>query len=203
MKTREDTEDWIKQQANPKLWELLNYIYGESAEQQIQSTTNTEQASPSYKFGQKSVDRLNDHLKPELMKVAARAIQLTTQDFTVYETSRSVERQTQMVRQGYSKTMKSKHLIQADGFSHAMDLVPWINGHPVWDWDGCAKIAFAVDRAATELGYADSIRWGGAWDRALSDFGGRPESYMAEVQAYKQRHAGSDFIDGPHFEWIS
>src|SRR3546814_18779136 len=72
----------------------------------------------------------------------------------------------QHVANGTIQTMKSKHL---DGL--AVDLVPWV-GKPVWAWDRIYPIAFAMDQAATELGLASKIRWGGAWDRVLSAFGG-------------------------------
>src|SRR3546814_9111613 len=90
--------------------------------------------------------------------------------------------------------MKSKHL---DGL--AVDLVPWV-GKPVWEWDRIYPIAFAMDQAATALGLASKIRWGGAWDRVLSDFGGSIDSYRDECEAYAKRHPGKDFLDGPHFE---
>lgn len=154
-----------------------------------------------YKMGAKSIAAL-DGVKSEMVMTATLALRICLIDFTVYEGVRSLERQKQMVAKGASRTMKSKHLPQADGLSHALDLVPWIGGKPVWDWDGCYKIAHAMDAAATHLGHADNIRWGGAWDRVLSDFGGDLELYEAEVQKYKTRHAGSDFIDGPHFEWV-
>ena len=130
------------------------------------------------------------------------AITLTTQDFTVFQVLRSVEEQRENLREGTTRTMASKHLRQLDGKSHAADLVPWIKGAAVWDWGGCAAIAFAMDRAATQLGIANKIRWGGAWDRVLADFGGTADAYMAEVAKYKTRHEGKDFIDGPHFEWV-
>lgn len=74
---------------------------------------------------------------PPLVAVVEDAIEITTQDFCVYEGLRREARQKQLVAQGYSKTLESKHLRQLDGFGHATDLVPWIQGHPVWDWDGC------------------------------------------------------------------
>lgn len=133
---------------------------------------------------------------PPLVAVVQRAINLTEQDFCVYDGIRTHKEQMAHVRAGTSKTMKSKHL---EGL--AVDLVPWVGGKPVWDWDRCYRIAHAMDRAATELGVADKIIWGGAWDRRLSDFGGDEKAYAAEVAKYRDRHAGSDFIDGPHFEW--
>ena len=163
-------------------------------------------AAPTYKLGGKSIDRLGDLIEP-MRNCVLLAITLTTQDFTVFEVKRELTRQHELVRNGMSRTMASKHLPQPDGFVHAADLVPWINGAAVWDWDGCAKIAFAMDQAATQLGIENKIRWGGAWDRVLGDFGspktGQLGSYMAEVEAYKTRHPGKDFIDGPHFEWVS
>jgi hypothetical protein len=59
-----------------------------------------------------------------------------------------------------------------------------------------------MDQAATQLGFAQHIRWGCAWDRVLSDFGGSPQAYLAEASAYAARHAGSDLLDAPHFEWV-
>lgn len=141
-------------------------------------------------------------LFPQMARVAERAITLSAVDFTVFETERTRQRQQELVNTGKSRTMSSMHLIQQDGFAHAMDLVHWLDGKPSWEsWEAYAEIAFAVDQAATMLGCADRIRWGGAWDRVLSDFGGSAKLYIAEVEAYKSRHAGKDFIDGPHFEW--
>lgn len=153
-----------------------------------------------FTLGATSTDNLRG-VHPKLVAITQRAIALSEQDFTVYEGLRTVARQVKLVHQGFSKTMDSQHIPQADGYGHAVDLVPWIQGHPVWDWSGCYKIAFAMDQAATALGVAANIRWGGAWDRRLSDFGGSVAAYEGAVQLYKPRHAGPDFLDGPHFEW--
>jgi peptidoglycan L-alanyl-D-glutamate endopeptidase CwlK len=162
-----------------------------------------------FKFGATSQKNLAG-VKKELAAVAALALtKYTTQDFMCFDGLRTIEEQRRLVATGKSKTMNSMHLPQKDGFSHAMDLVP-VNdkGQPVWDWKMIYPVVLAVDQAATQLGYAQNIVWGGAWDRRLSDFGyARINSeftfhmYEQEVKAYCQRHAGSDFIDGPHFEW--
>src|SRR3546814_17290907 len=96
---------------------------------------------------------------------------------------------------GWSSDVCSSDLL--DG--RAVDLVPWV-GKPVWEWDRIYPIAFAMDQAATELGLASKIRWGGAWDRVLSDFGGSIDSYREECEAYAKRHPGKACLDGPHFE---
>lgn len=158
-------------------------------------------AESTFRLSQKSEDRLAK-LLPSLARVVRRAIQLSLQDFTVFETMRTIEQQRENMRKGTTRTMKSKHLAQADGYAHAVDLVPYIGGKLVWDWDGCYKIACAMDAAATELGVADRIRWGGAWDRVLADYGNNASEYEREVKLYRSRHPGPDFIDGPHFEWV-
>lgn len=152
------------------------------------------QFDSGFKFGASSERELVG-VNADLVRVTRLALQYCTQDFTVYDGIRTLKEQQQHVKNGTSKTMQSKHL---QGL--AVDLVPWINGAPKWDWDGCYKIACAVDKAATELGLAHRITWGGAWDRRLSDFGGDVSAYAKEVQLYQARHPGPDFIDGPHFE---
>ena len=147
-----------------------------------------------FRFGNNSSANLQG-VDSRLVQCTKRAIQITRQDFGVFEGLRTVERQRYLVDTRKSRTMASKHL---EGL--ALDLVPWMAGKFVWDWGGCAKIAFAMDQAATQLGIAHLITWGGAWDRKLSDYGGILAHYMDEVQKYKARHEGSDFIDGPHFQ---
>ena len=154
-------------------------------------------ASSGFVLGKASLKEL-EGVKAELVSVVELAIQLTTQDFTVFDGIRTLKEQQQHVASGTSQTMKSKHL---DGL--AVDLVPWVNGKPVWDWTKIYAIAFAMDQAATQLGCADKIRWGGAWDRVLSDFGGSNAEYKKECEAYAKRHPGKDFLDGPHFEWVN
>lgn len=150
-----------------------------------------------FKLGAASEKELNG-VKTELILITRLAIRLTTQDFTVYDGLRTLKEQQAHVKAGTSKTHNSKHL---QGL--AVDLVPWINGKPVWDWDGCYKIAQAFDAAATHLGYANKVRWGGAWDRMLSDFGNPDDwaAYETEVSQYHKR-TGKSFVDGPHFEWV-
>lgn len=146
-------------------------------------------------LGKASLKEL-EGVHPPLVECVKQAIQLSTQDFTVYDGLRTYKEQLAHVKNGTSRTMESKHLK-----GEAVDLVPWINGKPTWDWEGCYKIAFAMDAAATIMGIANRITWGAAWDRRLSDFGGRLEDYKAEAEAYAKRHPGKDFLDGPHFEW--
>lgn len=153
-----------------------------------------------FKFGKASLKEL-EGVKSELVLLARHALALSTQDFCVYDGLRTIKEQEQHVKNGTSQTMNSKHL---KGL--AIDLVPWIKGKPVWDWDAIYPIACAVDAAARELGIESNIRWGGAWDRTLADFHGDPAAYKRVVEEYgaRQRALGKSkvFIDGPHFEWV-
>lgn len=153
----------------------------------------------TYALGQKSHATLK-LVHPLLVSVVQRAIAITTQDFSVHEGLRLLATQKLYVKKGVSKTMKSKHLVQADGFGHAVDLVPFEGGMKRWEWPLIWAIAQAVDQAATEQGIADKIVWGAVWDRRLSQYGGSPAALRAEVEAYKVRHPGPDFLDGPHYE---
>ncbi|EDX79488.1 M15 family metallopeptidase [Brevundimonas sp. BAL3] len=138
---------------------------------------------------------------PDLVRVIERAIKLTTQDFAVHDGVRTLEEQKRLVARGASKTMNSRHLVRSDGYGHAADLVPWINGQLRWEWGPIYHIAFAVQTAAKEYGV--SLRWGGVWDRPLSDLPASPDGLKKAVEAYCVRHPGPDFIDGPHFELLS
>lgn len=154
-----------------------------------------------FALSQASKDKLAP-VHPTLRKCVELAITLSIVDFKVLQGLRTIEEQRKAVASGNSRTMKSKHLKQADGLVWAVDLGALIDGKISWDLNHYAAIAYAMDQAATKLGVADHIRWGCAWDRVLSDYGGEPKLYMAEVHAYAKRHPGKDLIDGPHFEWV-
>jgi peptidoglycan LD-endopeptidase CwlK len=159
-----------------------------------------------YKLGKKSKDNLKG-VHPDLVAVVMKAIELTTQDFTVFEGLRTADRQAQLYRSGASKTLDSKHLIQkGTGYGHAVDLVPWVDGMARWEWGPIYPIAMAVWdalKAVNDGRYekglpAIRLRWGGVWDRSFADLD--PAALKREVEAYAARHPGPDFLDGPHFE---
>jgi peptidoglycan L-alanyl-D-glutamate endopeptidase CwlK len=155
-----------------------------------------------FTLSQRSKDELAP-VHPKLKQCVELAIGYSTVDFRVNQGLRTVAEQKAAVAAGNSRTMHSKHLKQADGFVWAVDLVVLTNGAVDWTFNKYAAIAYAMDRAATELGIAGHIRWGCAWDRVLSDFGGSDAAYLTEAGAYAKRHAGSDLLDAPHFEWVA
>ncbi len=151
----------------------------------------------SYKLGRKSLSNLKG-VHPDMVKVVKKAIIYTTQDFSVHSGVRTTAQQRELVRRGASKTMNSMHLPQRDGFGHAVDLVPYIDGQLRWEWPAIYPIALAMNRAAKEVGLV--LRWGGVWDRDFNDFGHQKGTMKKAVADYCVRHAGPDFIDGPHYE---
>ncbi|MDD4984510.1 MAG: M15 family metallopeptidase [Dehalococcoidales bacterium] len=97
---------------------------------------------------------------------------LTEVDFTITEGKRTVARQRELFADGKSQTMNSRHLVQPDGWVHAVDLAPWVAGTIPWDdWGYFEKVAEAMKQAADMLGV--KITWGGDW---------------------------TTFKDGPHFQ---
>jgi peptidoglycan L-alanyl-D-glutamate endopeptidase CwlK len=151
----------------------------------------------TYTLGAKSRANLQG-VHPDLVRVVERAIQLTDQDFAVHDGCRTIEEQREFVRRGVSKTMRSRHLTNADGFGHAVDLVPFINGQLRWEWPPIYHVAAAMREAADECGVV--LVWGGVWDRPLSEINGDWRAMEHAVSSYCARHPGPDFIDGPHFE---
>lgn len=93
---------------------------------------------------------------PDLVRVVKRAIQITSVDFTVIEGLRTEKRQRQLVAQGASKTMNSRHLT-----GHAVDIVPFVGGNIRWDWPLFDPIEAAMKEAARLESVP--IEWGGDW----------------------------------------
>lgn len=156
----------------------------------------------TYALGAKSKAMLIG-VHPELVKVVNLAIRITKQDFAVHDGLRTIAEQREYVRRGVSKTMDSKHMKQADGFGHAVDLVPFVNGQLRWEWKPIYNIAAAVREAAGDLGV--KLTWGGVWDRPFDALQPLPDYLEQAVNAYvsRRRKAGkSAFIDGPHFELV-
>lgn len=99
-----------------------------------------------------------DKLHPDLRRVVETVAQ--TWDLTILETARTPERQAEMVATGKSKTLQSKHLIQYDGFAHAVDLAPM----PI-DWNDTKRwYYFGGFCRATAVRLGLPVVWGGDWN---------------------------------------
>jgi len=154
-----------------------------------------------YHLGRKSRAELAG-VHPRLVAVVERAIEITDQDFTVFDGLRTAAEQRALYERGASQRdgyrRKSEHQRQASGFGHAVDLVPWINGRARWEWGAIYPIAAAMRQAAIEADL--SLRWGGVWDRWLEQLGPSAPDLRQAVIEYTSRNPGPDFIDGPHYE---
>lgn len=109
----------------------------------------------SFSLSQRSLNSLKG-VDERLVKVVKRAIELTTIDFVVTEGLRSAQRQKELVAQGASRTLKSKHLT-----GHAVDVAALVDGKVTWEYKYYQEIAKAFKQAAKEFGY--KLTWGGDW----------------------------------------
>ncbi len=120
-------------------------------------------------FSASSLAKLNT-CHPDLRRVFLEVVK--HRDCTVIEGARTIETQRDYVARGVSKTLNSMH-IPRDGFSHAVDIVPypiiWPEHRPngytfndVLDWSRFYRFAGFVERVAQELGIR--LRYGGDWD---------------------------------------
>lgn len=91
---------------------------------------------------------------PDLQRVIREASALA--DFMVLEGLRSRARQQELVTQGKSQTMFSRHLT-----GHAVDIAPLRDGTVSWDWPDYHALAPVVKGVAERLGVP--IEWGGDW----------------------------------------
>jgi peptidoglycan LD-endopeptidase CwlK len=105
---------------------------------------------------------------PDLVRLVHAVMEMQIMDFGVEEGLRTNERQRELIAQGRSTTMNSKHLVQADGYGHAVDLSPYpLDWDKVnkGDWRECSRfgvLAGLMKAKAKELGI--SIVWGNDWD---------------------------------------
>lgn len=126
------------------------------------------------RFGKRSMANLED-VHPLLVDWCLELV--TIMDCTVVSGVRDLTTQREYVARGVSKTMNSMHLIQPDGYGHAVDLAPYpIKWERTRSFDLLAGIGLGL---AFKMGI--KIRWGGDWDQ--------------DTDVYDQR-----FNDIGHFE---
>lgn len=111
-------------------------------------------------------------VKPALVSVIRRALELTPVDFAVIEGLRTLERQKQLVAQGASKTMNSRHLT-----GDAVDIMPvGADWNKATDW---LPVLNVIKQAADEQGVR--LRFGYTWTQSPGD-------------------TPAKFLDAPHIE---
>ena len=95
--------------------------------------------------------------------------------------------------------MKSKHLKQDDGYSHAVDVVAYDGSNVVWEINVYDDICDAFKQAAIEKGVA--IKWGAAWSEGdIRLYKGPAEFHMNRYIDLRRGQGRRPFIDGPHFQ---
>lgn len=120
-----------------------------------------------YKLSNKSLERLNG-VHPSLVFLVQSAMETQIMDFSVNEGVRTLDRQKDLVSKGFSKTMKSKHLVQSDGYGHAVDLYPYpidmeaVNRNNAVEIVRFGVLAGIIKSLAWTHGI--EIEWGGDWD---------------------------------------
>lgn len=138
-----------------------------------------------FRFSSRSLKSL-EGVHPDLVNVVTKALDLSSVDFMVIEGVRTPQRQRELYAQGRTKpgpkvtwTLNSNHFRKADGYGHAVDILP-----APYDWKDTAPfdaVAKAMFEAATMLGV--KIRWGRDWNQ-----NGRPGERGES--------------DSPHFELV-
>lgn len=113
-----------------------------------------------FRFTDRSIKNL-EGVQPRLVAVMTLALELSDTDFIITEGVRTYEKQQENFKTGKSRTMNSKHLVQPDGFSHAVDVAALDGGKVTWELSSYKRINMAVQRAADRLG--ETITWGGNW----------------------------------------
>lgn len=105
-----------------------------------------------FEFYQRSENNLQG-VKPQLVAVAQRALELSPVDFAITEGLRTQERQKKLYAEGKSQTMNSRHLT-----GDAIDVVAYVGCKISRDFPVYRKIADAFKKAAQEL--RTLIEWG-------------------------------------------
>ena len=155
----------------------------------------------SFRLSQRSLDRL-EGVHSDMAAVVERAIQLTEVDFGVTQGVRTLEEQKANVAAGRSQTMASKHLLQDDGFSHAVDVVAYVGPDVSWELNLYDDICDAFKQAAEEIGC--SIKWGAAWSEGdIRSYPGSAEDAMMAYVDLRRSQGRRPFIDAVHFELVT
>ena len=152
----------------------------------------------TFKLSSRSLGKL-EGVNPVLVDTVKRAIEVSKVDFGVIYGVRSLEEQQKLYKAGRSQTMKSRHLIQEDGTSHAVDLMAYDGKNPSWDIVMYDDIADAMKAAAKETGA--KICWGAAWQiEDIAKWDGTMEEAMNAYVDLRRSQNRRPFIDGPHFQ---
>ena len=152
----------------------------------------------AFKLSGRSLGKL-EGVHPDLVETVKEAIKVSLVDFGVIYGVRSLAEQQKLYDAGRSQTMKSRHLVQEDGYSHAVDLMAYDGSNPSWDIVMYDDIADAMLMAANKTGA--KICWGAAWHiDNIAEWDGTMEAAMNAYVDLRRSQNRRPFIDGPHFQ---
>ena len=129
------------------------------------------------KLNSTSYSRLRG-VHPDLVRVVMRCAEDWAEKDTGFIVTcgvRTLEEQKILKAKGASKTLRSRHIPAANGYSHAVDLACSVKDQVRWDWPLYDKLAKRMKAAAKKEKVP--LEWGGDW---------------------------KTFKDGPHFQlpWV-
>lgn len=108
-----------------------------------------------YKFSLRSEKNLQG-VNSDLIRLVRQALMLSEIDFGITEGLRAIEKQKQLVKEGKSRTMNSRHLS-----GHAVDIIAYPEGEVSWEFNDYKQIANAFKEASIQLKIP--LEWGGDW----------------------------------------
>ena len=109
------------------------------------------------------LDDLDPSFRPKAMELLARGAEAGI-PLMIIDTLRTIEEQTAAVKNGFSSTMRGKHLPQPpSGKSKAMDVCPYsefqLHGPDKLQWDSTDPSWLKIGLIGESLG----LKWGGRW----------------------------------------
>ena len=144
-------------------------------------------------FGARSLANLKK-VHPDLVRLHEAVLPVF--DHSVTDGARSLDEQKKNVEKGVSKTLDSKHLIQADGFAYATDSTP----HPN-DWTAVQKGLDALRTADPTMAVARFYYYQGVVKGVASQLG---VAIRQGVDWDRDTDVGDQsFVDLPHVELIT
>jgi peptidoglycan L-alanyl-D-glutamate endopeptidase CwlK len=105
---------------------------------------------------------------PDLVRVITQVLIKPSINFIVIHGVRDLEEEEEMVKEGKSTTLHSRHLPNEKGFGCAVDVAALVGGHVSWQPHFYEEIWTDVERAAHALKIP--VEWGGDW-KLFKDYG--------------------------------
>lgn len=104
-------------------------------------------------------------VRPDLIRVCKEALRRSRYDFGIISGVRTPQQQQELVRSGKSWTENSLHLVQWDGYGHAIDFAVWDRGKVTFD---VAKYRVVMQAFMTSaIALSIQIELGGLWESVV------------------------------------